>query len=109
MRGRRFGAWTIALAGFAATAANASDWRYCYAFAPTNQRFYMSRGFESQEPLETVERDFLAFLAREGIADARTGCPRGADSENLSNRSRSAALYSREEGNVVVDLAWPAP
>ncbi|WP_293800072.1 hypothetical protein [uncultured Bosea sp.] len=87
-------------------AARAADWRYCYAGSDADRRFYVSQPFAASKPMETIERQWLTWLGRQGIRFETTGCPRGRDRATIEDSVRSAARYNQGLGRRTLDQDW---
>jgi hypothetical protein len=83
-----------------------ADWRYCYASAPDQHRFYMSLPFVQTQPAETIEDAFRRMLDERGIQPRAVVCPRGHDQAEVQERMDHATSYNRQNGNTVVPLDW---
>ena len=90
------------------TQAAFADWRYCYAVAPAQHRFYMSAPFQIPQNQATsgIEASFRQTVQRQDVRTESVACPRGADRDEIGERMRHAADYNRSSGNVVVPLDW---
>jgi len=96
---------SIASVVAAATAARA-EWRYCYATAPDQHRFYVSSAFVQAQPMEAIEDAFRRMLEERQIEARAVACPRGHNEEEVQERISYTTSYNRQNGNTVVPLAW---
>src|SRR5215210_3066541 len=103
IRARRGRAAAVGVAVVFSTAAQA-DWRYCYASAPDQHRFYMSVPFVQTQPIEIVEDAFRRMLEERRIQPRAVACPRGHDEAEVQERMEHAASYNRQNGNTIVSL-----
>lgn len=93
-----------------AFAGPSAEWRYCYAGSEQSRRFYVSQPFSSSGSLDAVERQWIAWLARQAVRYETTGCPRGVDRAAVEASIASAARYSAGLGRSTVELDWqPGP
>ncbi|MFO1150643.1 MAG: hypothetical protein U1E62_19885 [Alsobacter sp.] len=100
-------ALVLALQG-ALSAAAAQDWRYCVAQDEAARRVFVTPAFETDEPIDALERAFNHYL------DAAAGnhhwgiCPRAPSREMALDDIEAAARYNRMLGLAREDLGWPS-
>ena len=104
-------AWPLCAAALVTigwTQAALADWRYCYAVAPAQHRFYMSAPFQIPQSQATsgIEASFRQTVQSQDVRTQSVGCPRGADRGEIGESMRHAADYNRSSSNVVVPLDW---
>ncbi len=90
----------------ATTTAAYAEWRYCFAAAPDQHRFYVSSPFVQTQPMEFIEVAFRRMLEERRIETRAVGCPRGHDEAEVWERMGHATAYNRQSGNSVVPLDW---
>jgi len=90
----------------AAFAGPVADWRYCYAGSDQTRRFYISRPFAASGPLDTVERQWIAWLGQQAVRYETIGCPMGPDRAAVEASITSAVRYNATQGRSAVELDW---
>src|SRR4051794_18868223 len=93
----------------ASTTAARADWRYCYAAAPDQHRFYVSLPFVETLPMAAIEDAFTRMLDERRIERRAAACPRGHTEEDVRDLIAHATSYNRQNGNTVVPLDWSPP
>lgn len=86
--------------------ASAAEWRYCYAGSAQEHRFYVSRSFPADAPIDAIEQQWVAWLTRQALRYETTGCPRGADRAAVEASVRSAIRYNAGQGRHAAELDW---
>jgi hypothetical protein len=102
---RVFGAIVVLIIA-APQGAIAAEWRYCLSSSHENHKIYLSAGFQSSEPMSTVETVFGNVLDQAHLRHDDVQCPRGDDERAIVAMRQQAISFNRTMGNEVVDIAW---
>jgi hypothetical protein len=89
------------------SAAGGQEWRYCLARDEDRGRVMMTGAFLSDEPIESLERRFNAFLDGKGVVHRWGICPRSPSESMAQEDIESAARYSKAQGLAAEGVAWP--